>query len=73
MTSPTDDRAAASELPPAIGSPALQALAQARIVRYGQLADRTERELLALHGVGPKAIRILREELLARGLTFRPA
>ena len=29
------------------------------------------KELLALHGVGPKAIRILEEELAARGLAFR--
>jgi len=30
----------------------------------------TAAELLAIHGVGPKAIRILEEELAARELAF---
>jgi len=30
----------------------------------------TERDVLALHGVGPKAVRILREALAQRGLSF---
>ncbi len=38
--------------------------------RYEQLTSVTARELLSLHGIGPKAIRILEEELAARGLTF---
>jgi hypothetical protein len=29
-----------------------------------------ERELARLHGVGPKALRILREALAERGLSF---
>jgi hypothetical protein len=28
---------------------------------------------LKIHGIGPKAIRILDEELTARGLSFAPA
>jgi predicted flap endonuclease-1-like 5' DNA nuclease len=61
----------ASDLPP-IGGPARAALELAGIRRLDQLTDVTERQLLALHGVGPKAIRILRETLAARGLAFRP-
>jgi predicted flap endonuclease-1-like 5' DNA nuclease len=61
----------ASDLPP-IGDPARAALALAGITRLDQVTDVTERQLLALHGVGPKAIRILRETLAARGLAFRP-
>jgi hypothetical protein len=30
----------------------------------------SERELLAVHGVGPKAVRILSESLAARGQTL---
>jgi hypothetical protein len=32
----------------------------------------TEAELLALHGMGPNAVRVLREALRARGLAFAP-
>ena len=35
------------------------------------VAGRSEAELLTLHGVGPRAIRILREHLAAAGLSFR--
>ena len=46
---------------PAIGRPATSALTAIGITKVSQLAGRTEKELLALHGVGPKAIRLLRE------------
>ncbi len=39
---------------------------------YKQLTTTTPRELLGIHGVGPKAVRILTEELAERGLAFRP-
>nr|WP_260408155.1 DNA-binding protein [Planomonospora venezuelensis] len=39
--------------------------------RLEQLTGVTEAELLALHGVGPKAVRILRDTLAERGLSFR--
>jgi hypothetical protein len=38
--------------------------------RYEQLTKVTAAELLKIHGVGPKAIRILDEQLTARGLAF---
>jgi predicted flap endonuclease-1-like 5' DNA nuclease len=53
---------------PAIGRPATAALAAAGVTRLEQLTAWTERDLLALHGMGPKAVRILREALAARGL-----
>jgi hypothetical protein len=37
-----------------------------------QLAKVKESELVKLHGVGPKAIRVLRDALQARGLSFAP-
>jgi hypothetical protein len=55
---------------PAIGRPATRALAEAGVTRLGEVSRHTERELLALHGVGPKAVRILREALAERGLAF---
>jgi hypothetical protein len=54
------------DLPKAIGRPATQALAGAGITTLAQLAGRSDAELLAMHGVGPKAVRILRAELTAR-------
>ena len=56
---------------PAIGAPATRALATAGITRLSQVAGRSEVELAALHGVGPRAIRLLREALAGRGLSFR--
>ncbi|GAA2308531.1 hypothetical protein GCM10009853_077460 [Glycomyces scopariae] len=58
------DRAGAGEvgdLPAAIGRPATRALANAGITTLAQVAVLTDRELGALHGVGPKAVRLLRE------------
>ena len=59
-----------SNLPP-IGSPATAALALAGISTLEEVSAHTEKELLALHGVGPKAIRILTEALAAHGLSLR--
>ena len=53
-----------------IGNPARSALAEAGITRLGQLTKISEKELLKLHGVGPKATRLLREALAIRGLSF---
>lgn len=58
---------------PKIGAPATRALNDAGYYRLEQLTAVTEQDLLALHGVGLKAIRILREALAARGLAFKAA
>lgn len=55
---------------PAISAPATRALLGAGYTRLAQLTKVTEEELLALHGVGPKAIRILREALAEEGKRF---
>lgn len=60
-----------TEFPEALGKVARRALAGHGVTSYAQLPDRTAKELRALHGVGPKAIRILRAELAERGLTFK--
>lgn len=59
-----------SELTTAIGRPAHRALTAQGLSSYAQLAAHSERDLLAIHGVGPRAVGILREELAARGLSF---
>ena len=60
----------ATDFPKGIGNPATNALVAAGYTRLAQLAKVSEAELLALHGVGPKAIRMLREVLAERGLSF---
>ncbi|MFZ2241952.1 MAG: hypothetical protein WAV90_20745 [Gordonia amarae] len=60
-----------TEFPRTMGKVAPRELAVNGITRFDQLPQWSERELLAIHGVGPKAIRILREELAARGLSLR--
>ncbi len=63
--------AEASELTPRIGRVARRALAAQGFVRYDDLRRASAKELLAIHGVGQKTIRILRGELAERGLALR--
>ncbi|MDQ0059162.1 DNA-binding protein [Paenibacillus harenae] len=55
---------------PKISSPATRALTAAGYFRLQQFTKVTEADLLKLHGVGPKGIRILKEALKERGLSF---
>lgn len=57
---------------PRIGAPAMRALASIGVTRIDQLAELSRAELLRLHGVGPRALRIIDETLAARGLSMRP-
>ncbi len=59
-----------SELTPKIGKVARRELAHHGFTTYEQLTRAKTAELLALHGVGPKAVRILEEELAASGKSF---
>ncbi|MFE6224900.1 MULTISPECIES: DNA-binding protein [unclassified Streptomyces] len=56
-----------TDLPRGIGAPATRALAAAGYTRLDQLAGVPAAELAALHGVGPKALRVLSEALAERG------
>lgn len=56
---------------PHLGAPATRALAAHGVVRLEQVATLSEREVLALHGVGAYALRHLRAALDAAGLSFR--
>jgi hypothetical protein len=53
-------------LPSTIGRPAMRALLAAGINSLEDVARVSDAELAALHGVGPKAIRILRATLNVR-------
>lgn len=53
-------------LPTAIGKPATRALLAAGVRTMSDVAARSEGELLALHGMGPKAMQVLQEALKAR-------
>jgi uncharacterized protein YdhG (YjbR/CyaY superfamily) len=58
---------------PNIGAPATRALAIEGYITLKQLTKISEAELAQLHGVGPKAIRILGEALKAKGWSFKTA
>ncbi|MER7540757.1 helix-hairpin-helix domain-containing protein [Streptomyces sp. NPDC097704] len=59
-----------NDLPRGIGAPATRALVAAGYTTLAQLADVPAAELAALHGVGPKALRVLGEALAERGLSL---
>jgi hypothetical protein len=60
-----------SDLPAGIGKAATRALAVAGLVTLDQVATRTKADLLALHGVGPKAVRVLADSLAEKGMSLR--
>jgi DNA-directed RNA polymerase alpha subunit len=55
---------------PSIGAPSFRALDNAGIGSLTDLSRYSEKELLSLHGFGPKALRILKAALNDRGLGF---
>jgi hypothetical protein len=57
-------------LPRGLSQPALQALLHANITSLEQVAAAGAANILKLHGVGPKAIPLLRQALAERGLSF---
>ena len=66
----TADGAEQTGLTREIGRTALRALALQGYTSLDQLTEVTADQLLEIHGVGPKAVRILDAHLAARGLTF---
>jgi hypothetical protein len=56
---------------PKLSQPAQRALAEAGIRRLEQLTGYGESDIRQLHGIGPNALKTLREALAAKGLTFR--
>jgi hypothetical protein len=56
---------------PKIGAPATRALASIGVTQLRQLTNHSAKELQNLHGFGPKALRILKEELAKAGLSLK--
>jgi predicted flap endonuclease-1-like 5' DNA nuclease len=54
----------------AVGKVARREIAVHGITRLDQLTSLTAPDLLQIHGVGPKSVRVVAEELDARGLRF---
>jgi hypothetical protein len=61
---------AQDSLPASIGAPATRALTAAGYTELGQLAGVPAAELGKLHGVGPKALRLLDEALRRHGMSL---
>lgn len=56
---------------PKTSNPANDALNHFGIYYLEELTKYTEKEILALHGMGPKALRILKEALQEKKLQFK--
>ncbi len=69
----TPDVRPVGDLPNDIGKTAARELSAHGIRSLKSAARCSEQELLTIHGVGPKAVRILREALAERGLSFKQA
>lgn len=57
-------------LPKGIGKPATSALEHHGMSCLEDVSRFSEAELLELHGVGPKAVRVLEEELIRHGMSL---
>ncbi len=56
---------------PRIGAPATRALAGIGITRLSQLTEYCADDLLKFHGMGPRAIGLLRQALADQGLSLQ--
>ena len=61
---------ATSDLPK-LSAPAVRALTGAGITRLAQIAKKRESEIAELHGIGPNALKSLKDAMAARGLSFK--
>jgi hypothetical protein len=57
--------------PAGVAKPAQRALVNAGIRSFDDLAERREVDVAALHGMGPKALGILKTAMAASGRSFR--
>jgi predicted flap endonuclease-1-like 5' DNA nuclease len=69
----TPDVRPVGDLPDAIGKTAARELSVNGITTLRQVAGHSKKELLAIHGVGPKAIAVLGDALAAKGLDYQPS
>ncbi len=69
----TPDVRPVGDLPNEIGKTAARELSLNGITSLEKVARHSREELLAIHGVGPKAIRLLEGALAAEGLGYKDA
>jgi hypothetical protein len=62
---------AAKPFPPGVATPAVRALLAAGYTTLDQLSRARESDLATLHGMGPKALAILKAALVEKGKSFR--
>ncbi len=55
---------------PNIGAPAFRAIDNAGIKTLRDITNYSEKELLSLHGFGPRALTMLKDALNKKGLSF---
>lgn len=60
-----------ADFPAKLGAPALRALLNEKITSLKALTKFTEANILALHGMGPKAVHMLKLALKKRSLSFK--
>ena len=59
-----------SDFPKGVSQPAVRALASIGVTQLAQLTKHREADLLELHGMGPKGLRVLKAALAEKGLAF---
>ncbi|MEP7103084.1 MAG: DNA-binding protein [Candidatus Dojkabacteria bacterium] len=60
-----------SNFPKGVGAPAIRALASVGVSKVEQLVKFREVQLKGLHGIGPKALGVLKAELKSKGLSLK--
>jgi len=63
-----NDESSVPPFPKGVSQPAIRALTAAGYTRYEELAGVSQKQLMELHGLGPKAIGILQDALVGSGL-----
>lgn len=59
------------DFPDKLAAPAYRALLNAKIFNLKQLSEYSEAEILALHGMGPSSIPLLKRALAEKGLELK--
>ncbi|RAP76138.1 DNA-binding protein [Paenibacillus montanisoli] len=60
-----------NDLPSGLAKPAQRALAGAGLRSMADISNLSESELSGLHGIGPKAVDLLRQAMKSKGLAFK--
>ncbi len=72
MPTKSNSKTAPGPFPRGVSQPAIRALKSAGYFALDQLAGASESNLAALHGMGPKALGILKAALQEKGKPLRP-